>query len=97
MGEHFAQSKSATRQPVHSSQQDQREAALGSLWRGKSHDLLLKSLGPPRMAMTIPGEGPVPTLVLVYRVNDAAQCIDAFTMVKNVATGQWSVADYFCR
>lgn len=97
MAEHFAESNSATRRPVHSSQQAQREADLGSLWRGKSHDLLLKSLGPPTMAMNVPGERPLPTMALVYGVHEAAQCVDAFTMVKNVATGQWSVADYFCR
>lgn len=83
--------------PANSRQQTQREATLGSLWRGKTHDLLLKGLGPPKMAMTVPGERPIPTMALVYGVNEATQCVDAFTMVKNDATGLWLVADYFCR
>lgn len=95
---HGEQTGTAAHPVPHLGQQARREAVLGARWRGQSHAALIQSLGRPRMVMTIPGQRPLPTLALVYGVQDeAAACVDAFTIVKEEDTGQWWVADYFCR
>lgn len=97
-GGYASLSGSAPQRTARTGQQAQREAALGARWKGQSHEALVKSLGPPGLVMTVPGERPLPTLVLMYGVQDpAAACVDAFTVVRNKDSGQWSVADYFCR
>lgn len=76
----------------------QRETTLQSAWRGRPYEALLDTYGAPKLMMNILGYRPLRTSVVVYGVVDqAANCVDAFTMVKNEQTGQWSVADYFCR
>lgn len=79
-------------------QQSQREKALNSTWQGQPYDSLLKAFGEPPMTMGILGERPLKTSLVVYTLIDTdTQCVDAFTMVKDDASGQWRVADYFCR
>jgi len=98
MDAYFAQSAHRLTQVEQTQQRTQREAALGLLWRGQSYDTLLKSLGPPKLVLNIPGERPQPTLALVYGfIDQAIQCFDTFTLVNRSDTGQWLVADYFCR
>lgn len=76
----------------------QRENALNSAWLGRNYDELIKTFGAPALVMTVPGFRPVRTMGVVYRVLDKeSNCIDAFTMVRDEHTGQWSVANYFCR
>ena len=76
----------------------QREIELQSRWRGKPYDELLKTSGPPKLMMNVLGYRPLRTSLLVYGVVDeASSCIDAFTMVKDEETAQWTVSDYFCR
>lgn len=76
----------------------QRETTLQSAWRGQPYEALLASYGAPKLMMNILGYRPLKTSVVVYGIVDqAANCVDAFTMVKNEQTGRWSVADYFCR
>lgn len=76
----------------------QRETKLQSAWRGQPYEALLDTYGTPKLMMNILGYRPLKTSVVVYGIVDqAANCVDAFTMVKNEQTGQWTVADYFCR
>lgn len=76
----------------------QRETTLQAAWRGRPYEALLDTYGPPKLMMNILGYRPLRTSLVVYGIVDqAANCVDAFTMVKNEQTGQWSVADYFCR
>ena len=76
----------------------QRETTLQSAWRGRPYEALLDTYGAPKLMMNILGYRPLKTSLLVYGIVDQeANCVDAFTMVKNEQTGQWSVADYFCR
>lgn len=78
--------------------QQQRENSLQSAWVGKRYDSLLKAFGEPKLHMNILGYRPLKTSLAVYGVLDAsANCVDAFTMVKIEDTGEWMVADYFCR
>jgi len=75
-----------------------RERELQSSWRGKTYRDLLEAFGQPRVVMTVPGYRPLRTSVAVFGVRDqASRCIDAFTVVKHGTTGEWIVADYFCR
>lgn len=75
-----------------------REAALNSTWRGQQYDTLREAYGEPILMMNVIGYRPLRTSLVVYGVVDEdANCIDAFTMVKEEETGVWSVADYFCR
>lgn len=79
-------------------QQTQRERALNTAWQGKPYDALRQQFGEPPLLMNVIGERPLRTSLVVYTQNDnEAHCIDAFTMVKVEASGQWLVADYFCR
>ena len=76
----------------------QRENSLQSAWVGKRYDSLLEAFGEPKLHMNILGYRPLKTSLAVYGVLDAsANCVDAFTMVKIEDTGEWVVADYFCR
>jgi len=48
--------------------------------------------------LNILGYRPLKTSLAVYGVLDqSSKCVDAFTMVKLEDTGEWVVADYFCR
>ena len=54
--------------------------------------------GEPKLMMNMLCFHPLKTSLLVYGVVDeAADCVDAFTIVKQADSGQWAVADYFCR
>lgn len=78
--------------------QQQRERILQSTWVGKRYDALLEGFGEPKLHMDILGYRPLKTSLAVYGVVDpTSQCIDAFTMVQLEDTGEWVVADYFCR
>ena len=78
--------------------QSQRENSLQSTWRGRPYEALVEIYGEPKMTMNVPGYRPLKTSLLVYgMVDQAANCFDAFTMVKHEQTGHWTVADYFCR
>jgi hypothetical protein len=78
--------------------QQQRENSLQSAWVGKRYDSLLEAFGEPKLHMNILGYRPLKTSLAVYGVLDtSANCVDAFTMVKIEDTGEWVVADYFCR
>ena len=78
--------------------QSQRENSLQSTWRGRPYEALVEIYGEPKMTMNIVGYRPLKTSLAVYGVVDqAANCVDAFTMVKHEQTGHWTVADYFCR
>lgn len=75
-----------------------RERELQTTWRGKPYTALVEAYGAPNMIMNVPGFRPLKTSVAVYGVRDAkSRCIDAFTVVKHGVTGEWTVADYFCR
>jgi hypothetical protein len=75
-----------------------RERELQTTWRGKSYTALVEAYGMPTMIMNVPGFRPLKTSVAVYDVRDnSSRCIDAFTVVKHGITGEWTVADYFCR
>lgn len=78
--------------------QSQRENSLQSTWRGRPYEALVEIYGEPKMTMNIVGYRPLKTSLVVYGVVDQdANCVDAFTMVKHEQTEQWTVADYFCR
>lgn len=78
--------------------QSHRENSLQSTWRGRPYEALVEIYGEPKMTMNIVGYRPLKTSLAVYGVVDqAANCVDAFTMVKHEQTGHWTVADYFCR
>src|SRR5438128_5914 len=64
--------------------QSQREKGLQSTWRGRPYDALIDTYGSPALIMNVPGYRPLKTSVVVYGVLDkAANCIDAFTLVKH--------------
>lgn len=76
----------------------QRENQLQSAWKGRPYDALLENFGAPILTMNVLGYRPLKTSLVVYGMLDQnSNCIDAFTMVKDEQSGQWSVADYFCR
>jgi len=76
----------------------QRESRLQSAWRGRPYQALLETYGSPQMVMGVPGYRPLRTSVIVYGIIDrASDCIDAFTVVADGGSGEWTVADYFCR
>lgn len=78
--------------------QSSREAQLQSNWRGKPYEALLEAFGSPPLMMNTLGYRPNKTSLVVYGVVDqSSNCVDTFSMVKNDQTGQWTVADYFCR
>ena len=78
--------------------QSQREVKLQSTWRGRPYEALVETYGEPKMTMSILGYRPLKTSLVVYGVVDqTANCVDAFTMVKHAQTGNWTVAEYFCR
>jgi hypothetical protein len=75
-----------------------RERELQTTWRGKPYTALVEAYGAPAIVMNVPGFRPLKTSVAVYGVrDDSSRCIDAFTVVKHGITGEWTVADYFCR
>ena len=75
-----------------------RERELQTTWRGKPYTALVAAYGEPKLLMNVPGYRPLKTSVAVYGIrDDATRCIDAFTVVKHGITGEWTVADYFCR
>lgn len=79
--------------------QAKRETILQATWAGQPYDALLKAYGPPPLMMnTLGSRSPLKTSVVVFGVVDAtANCVDSFTMVKHAQTGQWTVADCYCR
>lgn len=79
--------------------QSKRETILQATWSGQPYDALLKAYGPPPLMMNVLGSrSPLKTSVVVFGVVDAtANCVDSFTMVKHAQTGQWTVADSYCR
>lgn len=80
------------------SRQQLRERTFQSAWVGKRYDSLLEAFGEPDLHLNILGQRPLKTSLVVYGVLDqSSQCVDAFTMVKLKDTGEWVVADYFCR
>lgn len=75
-----------------------REAQLQSNWRGKPYEALLEAYGSPQLMMNMLGYRPQKTSLVVFGVLDqSSNCVDTFTMAKNEQTGEWTVADYFCR
>ena len=63
-----------------------------------TYDALLEAFGEPKLHLNILGYRPLKTSLAVYGVLDqSSKCVDAFTMVKLEDTGEWVVADYFCR
>ena len=80
------------------SHQLRRESTFQSAWVGKRYDSLLEAFGEPKVHLNILGYRPLKTSLAVYGVLDhSSNCVDAFTMVKLEDTGEWVVADYFCR
>lgn len=78
--------------------QAKRETILQAKWSGQPYDALLKAYGPPPLMMNMLGSRPLKTSVVVFGVVDAkANCVDSFTMVKHPQTGEWTVADSYCR
>jgi hypothetical protein len=75
-----------------------RERELQTTWRGKPYTALVAAYGEPKLIMNVPGYRPLKTSVAVFGIrDDTSRCIDAFTVVKHGTTGEWTVADYFCR
>lgn len=90
-------SESGERQKAQALQQE-REHTFQSAWVGKPYDALLEAFGEPKLHLNILGYRPLKTSLAVYGVLDqSSKCVDAFTMVKIEDTGEWVVADYFCR
>lgn len=78
--------------------QSQRENQLKSAWGGRPYNALLESFGAPILTMNVLGYRPQKTSLVVYGMLDSnANCVDSFTMVKDEQSGEWTVADYFCR
>lgn len=78
--------------------QSKREAALQPTWRGQPYEALHDARGPPTMMLKVPGGRPWVTLVAVYGTPDEVSgCVDAYTLVLRPSTGQWTIANYFCR
>ena len=83
---------------VTSTLQQHRERAIQAAWVGKRYDSLHEAFGEPKLQMNILGYRPLKTSLAVYGMLDqSSKCVDAFTMVKLEDTGEWVVADYFCR
>lgn len=78
--------------------QTERETTFNALWQGKPYEELCQQLGEPALTMNVLGARSLRTSLVVYpdTINEAL-CTDAFTMVKLESSGQWVVADYFCR
>lgn len=78
--------------------QIRRENSLNTTWKGKNFDQLRQQLGEPPLLMNVIGFRPNKTSLVVYAdTPNEAHCVDAFTMVKVESSGEWLVADYFCR
>lgn len=78
--------------------QQQRERVIQSTWVGTRYDALREGFGEPKHHMNILGYLPLKTSLAVYGVVDQlSQCIDAFAVVQLEDTGDWVVADHFCR
>jgi hypothetical protein len=88
----------AARHAAEVARQTQHERTLNAAWQGKPYDALRQHFGDPPLLMNVIGARPLRTSLVVYTENiNEAHCIDAFTMVKIESSGQWLVADYFCR
>ena len=74
-----------------------REAELNAAWRGHRYEELLEQFGEPVSKMNMIGQRSAMTTLVLFGVDAKTKCVDAFTMNRDEKTGQWSVADYFCR
>jgi hypothetical protein len=78
-----------------------REANLQAAWIGRTYQELVLAWGTPRQILEIPGGHRPEELVVVYGVrNQAAGCVDAFT-IHNGTTREPNdtsqIVNYFCR
>jgi hypothetical protein len=78
----------------HASEHAMRERAMNERWRMRHYSDLLQTLGTPKRVMAIPGGGNPPSFAVVYGLDPATGCIDAFA----VTSGENPVVrDYHCR
>ncbi len=73
-----------------------RESSMQKVWAGKSYDELQESLGKPELTMSIPRYGWPPSEAILYGMDSASGCIDAFLVVHGGEEGS-TVLNYFCR
>ena len=74
-----------------------REVELNAAWRGHPYEALLETFGEPVSKINMIGQRTAMTTLVLFGVDPKAQCVDAFTMVRDDKTGRWFVSDYFCR
>jgi hypothetical protein len=72
----------------------EREADMNRQWQNKRLDELVDAYGRPKLVMSIPGGGVVPSFAVVYGTDPNSGCIDAFAVL---AVGTPLVRDYYCR
>lgn len=70
------------------------ERAMQSKWEGKPMKELVAAMGEPQMIMSIPRYGWPPSAAVVFGVDQATGCVDAFLVV---AGEENKVYNYFCR
>lgn len=79
------------------SQIAKREMNFNSQWKGRSYNDLIKNYGKPEVLLNTMGYRDQQSSLVVYSLAKAEEsCMDTFTMVKDVNTGNWLVAEYSC-
>ena len=70
----------AHRQHGPASVRAQREALMNASWQQHRYEELVEALGKPKRVMSIPGGGNPPGFAVVYDLDPATGCIDAFAI-----------------
>lgn len=76
------------------SSQSAREAAMRERWTDKPYRELVKDRGRQGLVLDIPRYGWPPSSAVVYGVDSASGCIDAFLVIHGKEP---IIKDYFCR
>jgi hypothetical protein len=71
-----------------------REAAMRKRWADKPYRELVKERGHEGLVMDIPRYGWPPSSAVVFGIDDASGCVDAFLVVHGKEP---LIKDYFCR
>jgi len=71
-----------------------REAAMRKRWADKPYRELVKEMGREGLVMDIPRYGWPPSSAVVFGIDDASGCVDAFLVVHGKEP---LIKDYFCR
>lgn len=81
-------------EPAVAAARQEREAEMNRQWQNKPVADLLVAYGRPRLVMKIPGGGNPPAYAVVYGLDPASGCIDAFAIH---STGDPVIRIYYCR